>query len=238
MLKRLGRYLIGKVRTILEYKWQGREEEMEAFSDSDWGGCRKTGKSTSAGALMIGEHFIKAWSRTQNSVTLSSAEAELVAMVKVTAELIGALHMAKDWGEVLKGRVYADSSAALAISNRRGSGKLRHIAIGLLWIQEKENREDIDFKKIDGKLNPADLMTKYLLKEKLDEHSVRLGQRYQEGRADSGLKLQRGLQVNVCAAPPVASACEKGQRQELNARKANSGTESFARRDGSIRTGK
>ena len=41
-----------------------------------------------------------------------------------------------------------DSSAALAISNRRGSGKLRHIAIGLLWIQEKveevANKENLD----------------------------------------------------------------------------------------------
>ena len=95
MLKRLGRYLIGKSRTILEYKWQGREAEVEAFSDSDWGGCRRSGKSTSAGAIMIGEHFLKSWSRTQSSVTMSSAEAELVAMVKVTAELIGVLNMVK-----------------------------------------------------------------------------------------------------------------------------------------------
>ena len=54
MLKRLGRYLVGKPRMVLEYNWQGREVEVEAFSDSDWGGCRKSGKSTSAGALMIG----------------------------------------------------------------------------------------------------------------------------------------------------------------------------------------
>ena len=38
---------------------------------------------------MVGEHFLKGWARTQNNVTLSSAEAELVAMVKTAAELIG-----------------------------------------------------------------------------------------------------------------------------------------------------
>ena len=100
--------------------------------------------------------------------------------------------MMKDWGDELKGRVYADSSAALAISNRRGSGKLRHIAIGLLWIQEKERREDVEFQKIDGKLNPADLMTKHLGRERAEEHARRLGQREVEGRAELGLELQRG----------------------------------------------
>ena len=187
---------------------------------------------------MIGEHFLKSWSRTQNSVTLSSAEAELVAMVKVTAELIGVLYMLKDWGDDMKGRVYADSSAALAISNRRGSGKLRHIAIGLLWIQEKELRVEVEYKKIDGKLNPADLMTKYLLREKLEEHSRRLGQKHEEGRAQSGLTLQRGFEEDGCAAPPVASACEKGQRRHIDARGDDSGTESNARRVNSVRTGK
>ena len=47
---------------------------------------------------MIGSHLIKAWSRTQNHVTLSSAEAELYAMVKCTAELMGIRSMMADWG--------------------------------------------------------------------------------------------------------------------------------------------
>ena len=193
MLKRIGRYLAGKPRTLLEYKWQGKETEVEGFSDSDWAGCRTTGKSTSAGALLIGSHFLKGWSRTQNCVTMSSAEAELVAMVKLTAEVMGVLSMAKDWGEDMKGRVFADSSAALAISNRKGSGKLRHINIGLLWIQEKEAKEDVQFEKVDGKMNPADLMTKNLGRERSEQHANRLGQRIADGRAGQGLKLQRGF---------------------------------------------
>ena len=38
---------------------------------------------------MIGGHYLKGWSRTQNHVTLSSAEAELIALVKCSAELLG-----------------------------------------------------------------------------------------------------------------------------------------------------
>ena len=87
-LKRLGRYLLENGRTVIRYDWQGHEHEVTGYSDSDWAGCRKTGRSTSGGALMIGGHFIKGWSRTQNHVTISSAEAELFALVKCAAELL------------------------------------------------------------------------------------------------------------------------------------------------------
>ena len=75
------------------------------------------------------------WARTQNHVTLSSAEAELVALVKCSAELIGARSPLKDLWVKCGGVVYADSSASLAIAKRKGAGKLRHININCLWIQ-------------------------------------------------------------------------------------------------------
>ena len=98
-LKRLARYLSGSGRLVTKYEWQGAEDQVMAYSDSDWAGCRQTGKSTSGGVIMIGDHFIKGWSRTQNHVTTSSAEAELYAMVKCTAELMGIKSMMADWGE-------------------------------------------------------------------------------------------------------------------------------------------
>ena len=69
---------------------------------------------------------------TQNHVTLSSAEAELYAMVKCTAELLGIRSMLRDFGADSSGVVYADSSAALAIAKRKGAGKLRHINVNSL----------------------------------------------------------------------------------------------------------
>ena len=123
-IKRIGRYLKGRPRTVLKYAWQGQEEEeVEGYTDSDWAGCRTTGKSTSGGLIMIGRHFIKGWSRTQASITLSSAEAELVAMVKTAAEVLGVLGMMGDWEHKARAVVYADSSAALGIADRRGRGK-------------------------------------------------------------------------------------------------------------------
>ena len=128
-LKRLGRCLVENGRTVTRYDWQGHQHEVTGYSDSDWAGCRVTRKSTSGGAIMIGGHFIKGWSRTQNHVTLSSAEAELIALVKCSSELLGVRSMLRDFAVESEGVVYADSSAAVAIAERKGAGKLRHINI-------------------------------------------------------------------------------------------------------------
>ena len=141
--------------------------------------------------MTIGEHYIKGWSATQASITLSSAEAELVAMTKATAETMGIMSMIRDLGHDKKGIVYADSSAALAIADRKGSGKLRHINIRFLWIQEKERREEVQLRKIKGTMNPADMMTKYLAPNRIADLARRLGQVALDGRAEAALDLQR-----------------------------------------------
>ena len=191
-IKRLGRYLVGNGRLTTQYAWQGDETEVTGYSDSDWAGCRVTGKSTSGGAIMIGSHFIKGWSRTQNHVTLSSAEAELIALVKCTAETLGMCALMRDWGQEKSSVLYADSSAALAIAKRKGAGKLRHIHISALWIQDIQDREGTVFNKINGTLNPADLMTKYLVRDKIVGYLSTLCQQRQAGRANMVLRIQKG----------------------------------------------
>ena len=97
-VKRLARYLKGAPRVVLRYSYQRREEDAWGYSDSDWAGCKKTAKSTSGGAIVMGSHTLKTWSSTQKNITLSSGEAELVAAVKTCTETIGVTQMAKDWG--------------------------------------------------------------------------------------------------------------------------------------------
>ena len=72
-LVRSGRYLKGARRCVLEYRLQEKQEALIGYSDSDWADCKRTGKSTSGGLIMVGSLLIKSWSRTHDSVTLSSA---------------------------------------------------------------------------------------------------------------------------------------------------------------------
>ena len=99
--------------------------------------------------------------------------------------------MLKDLGEIQTGTVLADSTAALAIADRKGSGKLRHINISLLWIQEKESKEELAFEKVLGTENLADMMTKNLDSVKVQKFTSMLQQVFREGRSSQGLKMQR-----------------------------------------------
>ena len=88
-LVRLERRLKGLPRGSLEYRRQGRCEASVGYSDSDWASDKKTGKSSSGGLAVVGSHMIKSWSRSHDSLMLSSAEAELVALGKLAMELLG-----------------------------------------------------------------------------------------------------------------------------------------------------
>ena len=187
-LKRLARYLAGAPRLVSKFDTQYRPEEVFGFSDSDWAGCRKTSRSSSGGAMLVGSHCIKTWSATQKSITLSSGEAELVAAVKMSCELIGLCQLAKDWGQDFKAKVWVDSSAAIGVVHRKGCGKLRHVRVGMLWIQERAESGDLVVAKVLGTDNPADLMTKHLGTKLMDAHIRRLQQEVKSGRADTGLK--------------------------------------------------
>ena len=181
-LKRLGRYLITCPRVVTKFEFQETVDTMEGYSNSDWAGCKHSARSTSGGVLMRGSHPIKSWSSTQRSIALSSAEAELVAAVKTSTELIGVLQLAEDWSMRMSGRVLVDSSAALGVVKRRGNGKLRHIKVGMLWIQERSESGDLVFQKVPGHSNPADLMTKALTAVITWDHMARIRQVHREGR--------------------------------------------------------
>ena len=81
------------------------------------------------------------------------------------------------------------SSAALGIVGRRGCGKMRHIKIGMLWIQEKAEDGALAYKKVDGPSNPGDMMTKGLAQNAIDRHMQRIGQEPREGKARLGLDV-------------------------------------------------
>ena len=96
--KRIARYLLGRPRAVMNFDWQEEAETLSVYSDSDWAGCVATRKSTSGGVAMIGGHLLKSYSRQQKTIALSSAEAELYALVAASAEAMGLVAYAKDLG--------------------------------------------------------------------------------------------------------------------------------------------
>ena len=58
--------------------------------------------------------------------------------------------------------VHTDAEAAHGIASRLGLGRVRHVAVQLLWFQERVRAKDLSVQKIKGVDNPADVFTKYL----------------------------------------------------------------------------
>ena len=174
-IKRLVRYLKHRVSLVIEFVWQDWPEHITMYTDSDWAGDRATRKSTSGGAMMFGSHAVKSWSKDQSVIALSSGEAELYAANMGGIQSLGMKSFLQDVGVKMKIRILIDAKATLGIIGRQGLGKVRHIAVQDLWLQEKVKSKAIVMEKVASKENIADLMTKPLTAEEINEHVIRLG---------------------------------------------------------------
>ena len=196
-LKRLIRYLAGRPRLVHLYPWQTAEEAatLNVYVDTDFAGCRESRRSTSGGVAMIGGHTIKHWSKTQTTLALSSGEAELHGIAAGAAQAIGIQTILKDVGFSMKLVIYSDATAAIGIARRKGMGKIRHLDVSDLWVQDKVRSGAMDLRKVLGTENPADALTKYVDAGTLDKCMKAMGLELREGRSEAapeamGIKTQ------------------------------------------------
>ena len=85
---------------------------------------------------------------------------------------------------------------------RRGFGKLRHLDTNNIWIQEKAAKGDLNFKKVAGVDNGADLFTKTLSWKEIQSHIHKLSSQFVQnetsvnyvGVRPNGVNLLRVLQ--------------------------------------------
>ena len=120
---------------------------------------------------MLGQHCLRTWSSTQPVHALSVAEAEYYALVEGSTRCLGLQTMLKELGvEAGVVVISTDSSSAKSFASRRGLGRMRHIEVKELWLQEAVRRGRIQPKKVDGAVNPADLFIKYLTNVDIDKH--------------------------------------------------------------------
>ena len=119
---------------------------------------------------MHGQHLIMHWSRTQACVALSSCEAELNAGVKMTSELLGLVLAFSELGVRYEAEVRGDCSPMQGVSERRGVGKVKHLCLKQLWMQEKVRDKSVKFMKIPRDDNPSDAMTHHWTRVEGNNH--------------------------------------------------------------------
>ena len=190
-LKRAVRYLRGKTRLVLRFPWHQGSTHLTAYVDGNFAGCVTTRKSTSAGVIQWGKMCLKTWSKTQATIALSSGESELAAVCKGAAELLGLQSVFADFGfNHVRLHLCSDATAAIGIVDREGLGRVRHLATGDLWIQQRVRNGDFSISKWPGKDNVSDIGTKGVDGPTLSRHLNTLGYILLAGRAECAPALK------------------------------------------------
>ena len=174
LLRRIIQYLATRPRLATLYKWREESGVVKVFTDSDWASCPRTRRSTSGGVIGVNGHMVAQWSRLQGCVTLSSGEAELAAAIKGVCEGLSVKHLMEEWGDQVHLENYCDSSAARGVVHRKGVGKLKHLEVKHMWIQEREKANDFKMLRVPRLNNVADVLTHKVTRKDLDNTLAKL----------------------------------------------------------------
>ena len=159
----LGRSEFGLLLSLEQFKYDERMQLL-AYSDSDWAGHHGSRKSASSGCLVIDGVLLYSSSRTQGLIALSSAEAEVYAAVSTCCD---AIYMKRRLEFVFEQNVsiqlLIDNSAARQILMRAGVGRVRHLSVKILWLQQQVEGKMVSVVAVASSANIADLGTKRLL---------------------------------------------------------------------------
>ncbi|GJR99832.1 hypothetical protein Tco_0316341 [Tanacetum coccineum] len=96
-IKRVFRYLKGTINMGL---WYPKDNAMSltAYADADHAGCQDSRRSTSGSAQFLGDRLVSWSSKKQRSTTISTTEAEYIAMSGCCAQILWMRSQLKDYG--------------------------------------------------------------------------------------------------------------------------------------------
>ena len=99
------------------------------YTDNAWAGQATKCKSTIGGVLQWRNATLTPWSRTQETVSLSSAEAESFALTTGVAEGMVTEHLFQVLGHAVILMNHVDSQYATAWASKRGLGRKKHVML-------------------------------------------------------------------------------------------------------------
>ena len=105
----------------------------------------------------------------------AASEAELYAAALGASELKGIVSMMRDLGYEKKPVLTIDAKATEHILHRQGIGKLKHIDVAYLWIQDEVRSQRLKVRRVRSEDNIADLGTKPLSKTIIAKHCLTMG---------------------------------------------------------------
>ena len=162
-VKRILRYLKHTPSIGLWYP-KGALFELIGYSDSDYAGCKVDRKSTSGGCHLLGRSLVSWSSKKQNSVALSTAEAEYIAAGACCAQILYMKQTLLDYGVVLeKVPLLCDNESAVKLANNPVQhSRTKHIDIRHHFLRDHVAKNDISLEGVRSEDQLADIFTKPL----------------------------------------------------------------------------
>jgi hypothetical protein len=162
-VKRILRYLKHTPSIGLWYP-KGASFVLLGYSDSDFAGCRVDRKSTSGGCHLLGRSLVSWSSKKQNSVALSTAEAEYIAAGACCAQILYMKQTLLDFGVRLeKVPLLCDNESAVKIANNPVQhSRTKHIDIRHHFLRDHVANNDISLSSVRSEDQLADIFTKPL----------------------------------------------------------------------------
>lgn len=128
--KHVLRYLKGTVNCGIRY--ERKNQKLYAFSDADWANCSQDRKSYTGFLIWFGGAPISWASRKQQTVALSSTEAEYMALGDTAKEVLFTKEVMRELGfqDTCSGpiKIYGDNIGSIHLANKNGChGRTKHI---------------------------------------------------------------------------------------------------------------
>ncbi|GJQ94220.1 putative ribonuclease H-like domain-containing protein [Tanacetum coccineum] len=160
-VKRIFRYLKHQPKLGL---WYPRDSpfELEAFSDSDYGGVSLDKKSTTGGCQFLGKRLISWQCKKQTIVANSTIEAKYVVAANCCGQVLWIQNQMMDYGfNFMNTRIHIDNESTISvIKNPVAHSRTKHIEIRFHFIRDCYEKRLIEVIKIHTDSNVADLLTK------------------------------------------------------------------------------
>jgi hypothetical protein len=169
------RYLKGTPDFILCFG--GKDTSLRGYTDSYMAGNLDNRRSTTSYVFTFSGAAIIWASKLQQVVSLSTTEAECIALTEGAKELIWLRRLFGDFDCPQQGSaLYCDSKSAIDLAkNAVFHSRTKHIEVRYHFIRSKLDEGKLRVLKINTKENPADAFTKVVTREKFEFCRASLG---------------------------------------------------------------
>ncbi|CAM8978405.1 unnamed protein product [Rhodiola kirilowii] len=160
-VKRIIKYVCGKTDYGLWYT-KDTNSCLVGYCDADWARNSEDRKSTSGGCFFLGNNLVSWFSKKQNNIPLSTAEAEYIAAESCCTQMLWMKQMLEEYGvkqDVMT--LYCDNMSAISISkNPVQHSRTKHIDIRHHFIRELVEKKIITLTHVSTEKLLADIFSK------------------------------------------------------------------------------